>query len=92
MSICSQVVDFIGVFVFICLLLCFVVCFGELNRSVMMFDLTINQPVMIPALETKGRVVGLYYGETGAQYQVRYFFNGSPQTVYFYRDEIEEIL
>lgn len=54
-----------------------------------MFDFGINDQVMIPALETKGRVVGLYYGDTGAQYQVRYFFNGCPQTVYFYRDEIE---
>jgi hypothetical protein len=60
------------------------------GRGGKMFDFTIGQKVTIQQLERKGRIVGLYYGDTGAQYQVRYFDNGAPQTVYFYRDEIDE--
>lgn len=89
----SQVIDLYGVFVIACnLLMVFVFCcFNNQDISMSMFSHSVNDKVLINALECKGRVVGLYYGDTGAQYQVRYFYNGAPQTVYFYGDEIEAI-
>lgn len=53
-----------------------------------MFDYKLNDKVRIEPLETTGRVVGLYLCEDGAQYRVRYFYEGTARTEYFYGDEI----
>lgn len=53
-----------------------------------MFAYRLNDKVRIAPLETTGRVVGLYLCEDGAQYRVRYFYEGSARTEYFYADEL----
>jgi len=51
-----------------------------------MYDL--KQEVQIKNLDTKGIVVGYYYGDTGIQYQTAYFLNGDRTTIYLYPEEI----
>lgn len=53
-----------------------------------LFAYRLNDKVRIAPLETTGRVVGLYLCEEGAQYRVRYFYEGSARTEYFYADEL----
>lgn len=55
-----------------------------------MFAYNLNDQVRIAPLETKGRVVGLYLCEDGAQYRVRYFYEGAARTEYFYGEELEQ--
>ncbi len=48
-----------------------------------------NDKVWISEIEKEGRVVSLWVGDSGIQYNVRFFDKGSPSTVYFYEDELE---
>lgn len=52
------------------------------------FELEIQDVVLIIALETTAIVVGYYYGETGIQYQVAYWYEGSRNTAYMYKEEL----
>ncbi|WP_428383686.1 hypothetical protein [Nevskia ramosa] len=45
--------------------------------------------VWIPELKTAGVVLAIHIADTGTQYSVRYFYNGAPQTVYFFAPELE---
>lgn len=54
-----------------------------------LFAHSLNDHVRIKPLETAGRIIGLYLCEDGAQYRVRYFYDGSVRTEYFFGDEIE---
>lgn len=47
--------------------------------------------VKIIPLATLGRVIAIWMGERGVQYQVRYFDNAEAKTVYFYDDELESL-
>lgn len=52
------------------------------------FKYGIKDEVTIKALKVRGMVVGLYYGETGNQYQVSYFLNGEKKTIYLYEEDL----
>jgi len=54
-----------------------------------LFCYHLSDRVRIVPLETDGRIIGLYYCEDGAQYRVRYFYEGSVRTEYFYADELQ---
>lgn len=53
-----------------------------------LFAYKLNDRVRIAPLETNGRIIGLYLCEDGAQYRVRYFYEGQAKTEYFYLDEL----
>lgn len=59
-----------------------------MREDTKLFVYQLNDKVRIAPLETTGRVVGLYLCEDGAQYRVRYFYEGAARTEYFYADEI----
>lgn len=50
----------------------------------------LHQRVYIAELETYGIVIGIYYSDTGDQYQIRYFYDGVAKTVYFYPWELRD--
>ena len=52
------------------------------------FEYGIRDRVMILALNVVGMVVGLFYGESGRQYEVAYFLDGSKERTYLYSEEI----
>jgi hypothetical protein len=52
------------------------------------FQYQIRERVWITELARPGRVVGLYYGETGQQYQISYFDDGEKKTTYLYSEDI----
>ena len=58
------------------------------NLQTITFEYKIRQQVWITELARPGLVVGLYYGETGQQYQISYFHDGEKQTTYFYHEQI----
>lgn len=49
------------------------------------FDFSIGDKVFIKDLNIMGVIVGLYYGDTGAQYQVSYIYDGIVRTGYMYK-------
>lgn len=49
----------------------------------------IGWAVRIVELKVTGRVIGMFEDGSGKQFNVRYFWNGEPRTVYFFSDEIE---
>lgn len=53
------------------------------------FDFEIQGKVKIIPLNIIGVVVSLWIGNSGIQYEVRYFDNAEARTVYFYSDELE---
>lgn len=48
------------------------------------FDFSINDEVKVKELGVIGHVVGLYYGETGKQYEVAYFYDGDFKKLFIY--------
>jgi|WetSurMetagenome_2_1015567.scaffolds.fasta_scaffold440997_2 hypothetical protein len=52
-------------------------------------EYALNDKVRILPIERVGRVVAIWWGDVGTQFQVRYFDNASPQIVYFFPDELE---
>ena len=48
--------------------------------------------VKIKEIDLQGRVVSIWITSTGTKYQVRYFWNCEIQEVYFYSDELEQVL
>lgn len=52
------------------------------------FDYELKSEITIRALNTKGLIVGYFYGENGMQYQVTYFVDGERKTTYLYPEEI----
>lgn len=52
------------------------------------FEYRIHDSVKILALETTGRVIGLYVCLDGIQYRVRYFYNGDLKSEYFFDSEL----
>lgn len=55
------------------------------------FAFGLRDRVTIEELRAKGRVIGLYYGEHGPEYRVRYFYDGTAKIEYFFEDEICEV-
>lgn len=53
------------------------------------FRYKIGDDVLITKLKVIGSIVGLYYGETGKQYQTVYYLNGDRKIVYFYENELD---
>lgn len=48
----------------------------------------ISDTVLIEELKLKGRVVAVFIGYYGVQYQIRYFYNGKVNTIYFFESEL----
>jgi hypothetical protein len=55
------------------------------------FAYNLRDQVEIVPLAAKGTILGCYYGENGQQFQVRYFYDGSVRTEYFYSSELKPI-
>ena len=53
------------------------------------FKFSIKSDIKIKKLNVSGFIIGLYFGETGRQYQISYFINGEKKSTYFYEEEIE---
>ncbi len=47
-----------------------------------------GQEVKIVPLNRNGRIVAIWFGDNGLQYNVRYFDNAEAKTVYFYENEL----
>ena len=54
------------------------------------FLYSIKDEVSIKNLNVLGIVVGLYLGDTGVQYQVSYFADGSKVTTYLYEEQLKK--
>lgn len=53
------------------------------------FTYKLHDKVKIQELENMdGVIVGLWYGDSGKKYLVRYFWNCEAKEVYFYENEI----
>lgn len=48
----------------------------------------LHQRVYVKELAVTGRIVAKFEADSGVQYKVRYFHNGTEQMVYFYADEL----
>lgn len=55
------------------------------------YKFALGAMVIIKCLETEGRVVSVWSGRRGNEYQVRYCYNGKFEEIYFFEDEIEEV-
>ena len=55
------------------------------------YKFSIGELVLIKALETEGRLLSVWSGRRGSEYQVRYCYNGKFEEVYFFEDELESI-
>lgn len=56
------------------------------------YKFKIGDDVLIKGLENwPGKVISLWSGRRGNEIQVRYFYSGKAEEVYFYEDELEEI-
>ena len=55
------------------------------------FEFEIDDRVEIIELARTGCVIELCFDGTKKIYRVRYFDNGSPQTVMFYADELKRV-
>ena len=53
------------------------------------FDYSLGDKVRITEIQISGHVVGLFYGESGKQYQVAYFVDGEMKTVFIYGFQLE---
>lgn len=51
-------------------------------------EFSVGQKVQILELTRPGVVLGIYTTERGTTYEVRYFWEGDPNTVYFYEWEL----
>lgn len=54
-------------------------------------DFDIDSYVRIKELTQNGRVVSVYAGRRGWEFEVRYFHNGEAKLVYFFADELEKV-
>jgi hypothetical protein len=54
------------------------------------FKFNLQQKVKIIPLSCKGIITGIWIGETGVKYYVRYFDKAEVKEVYFYEDELEQ--
>ena len=46
--------------------------------------------VIVKQLKAEGRIIAIVIAEVGVRYEVRYFWEGRPEQVYFLEDELEE--
>ena len=54
------------------------------------FLYNIKDELAIKPLNVIGFVIGLYFGETGIQYQVSYFSDGAKKTTFLYEEQLRE--
>jgi len=54
------------------------------------FEYKLKDKIRINDINTKGIIVGHYNGESGVQYQVAYFLDGTRKTIYLYPEEISK--
>lgn len=52
-------------------------------------EFNIREEVTILELNATGRILAIYSNQSGTQYQVRYFYGGKAETVYFFPDELK---
>tara|TARA_Y100000310_G_scaffold342450_1_gene445771 strand:- start:5829 stop:6056 length:228 start_codon:yes stop_codon:yes gene_type:complete len=50
----------------------------------------VGESIYIIPLAIEGKVLSIWIGENGTQYQIRYFIDSEAKTVYFFPWEIEE--
>jgi len=48
----------------------------------------LSKEIFIPELSQSGVITSIFIGDSGVQYNVRYFLNGDAKTVYMYDHEI----
>jgi hypothetical protein len=53
------------------------------------FEFDIGDSVLIKGVNVEGRIVGVYYGETGCQYQTSYFYDGNNKREYIYGFDLQ---
>ncbi len=54
-------------------------------------EINILDRVSVKALDVSGTVLSIHHQIGKTEYQVRYFMNGEPQTIYYHDFEIEKI-
>lgn len=47
--------------------------------------------VLIKEIDQKGTVISIHQQIGNCEYQVRYFMNGEPQTIYYHDFELEHV-
>ncbi len=52
------------------------------------FAFSMRQKIRVIPFDTVGTIMGIYVCEDGIQYRVRYFYEGSIKTEYFYENEL----
>lgn len=57
----------------------------------MNFKFKLKDKVEVTPLSAKGIVTALFVCEDGIQYRVRYFYEGSVRSEYFYDDELQGV-
>jgi len=55
-------------------------------------DFKIKDRVRIKELEIDGIIISIWFTDSDIQYEVRYFFNGKAEKIYFYKDELELVI
>ena len=55
----------------------------------MKFKFWLFQRIKIKEIEWFGTIIGVWIGDSGVQYKVRYIYQGKPEEVYFIEDELE---
>jgi hypothetical protein len=53
------------------------------------FVFNIGDRVKIKELNIKGKVMGIYISPSRVTYEIRYFYEGKPQDIYFEHSELE---
>lgn len=59
--------------------------------SLVHYDFALDTQVNIKKLELEGRVVSLWTGRRGNEYEVRFCCNGKYENIYFFGDELEAV-
>ena len=55
------------------------------------FKLNLGEVVHLKELDVKGRIIGYYFGETGIQYNVSYWYDGQRKTTYVFPGDIARL-
>lgn len=59
--------------------------------NVYVIEFSLRERVRIKELNREGTINGIFIGNTGTEYRVRYFDNADLKEVYFTGEEIEKI-
>ncbi len=60
-----------------------------MNKNTIVTMCSIGDSILISELKIVGYVIGFYAGRNGLEYNVRYCFEGTYKTEYFFEHELE---